>query len=99
MLLVGLAGGLFRVLPAVDRAMVEVVGFMTVDVLEAETEGFVAVNGRLGGMPVLTGGGLCLLSDSDILDPRFSLSAANAGKGSISSVAIMCERSTTFPQY
>jgi hypothetical protein len=52
--LLGRAGGLLRVLPAVDRAVVVLVGFMNEEALEGV--GFVPVNGRFGGTLVLVAG-------------------------------------------
>lgn len=51
---VGRAGGLLRVLPAVDRAAVVFVGFMNEEVFEGI--GLALVNGRLGGTLVLVAG-------------------------------------------
>jgi hypothetical protein len=52
--LVGRTGGLLSVLPAVDRAVVVLVGFMNDEVFEDVD--FVPVNGRFGGMLALVEG-------------------------------------------
>jgi hypothetical protein len=51
---VGRAGGLLRVLPAVDRAVVVLVGFMNEEAFEGVV--FVAGDGRFGGTLVLVAG-------------------------------------------
>lgn len=51
---VGRAGGLLRVLPAVDRAAVVLVAFINEEAFEGVV--FVPVNGRLGGRLVLVAG-------------------------------------------
>ena len=51
---VGRAGGLLRVLPAVVRAAVVLVGFMNEEAFEGV--GFAPVNGRFGGTLVLVAG-------------------------------------------
>ena len=61
-LLVGLAGGLFSVLPAVDRAAVVLVVFMKEGVLVGVA--FTPVNGRFGGTAALVTGSLFATVDS-----------------------------------